>query len=99
MPILDTLKRYSVAILTALASILAAIFFLRRSSSTHEQSATSAGAAAAEHEEMADLALEQAKSEVKAAESLHVDAEQAATVREEKPVTEVVKRAKRGWKA
>jgi len=99
MPILDTLKRYSVAILTAVVSILAAIFFARRSSSTHEQSATSAGAAAAEHEEMADLALEQAQSEVKTAETHRVDAKQAAETREKKPVNEVVERAKKDWTA
>ena len=84
-------------ILGAVVAILGIILLTKRSGHGHQQSATRSAAGAEEHKEMADIALEQAKSEAKTAEQHHLDAEQAAVApAPDIPISEAVKRAKRG---
>jgi hypothetical protein len=82
---LAELQKFYKWILGIAVAILGIIFLTKRSGQGHEQSATRSAAGAEEHEAMADIALEAAKSEAKTAESHHLDAEQAATA--EEPIT------------
>ena len=96
---IEKLKQFGIWIGGAIVAILGVIFIAKRSGQGHEQNATRSGAGAAEHKEMAGIALEQAKSEAVTAETQHVVAEKAAETRETVSVSEVVKRAKKGWTA
>ena len=96
---IEKLKQFGIWIAGAAVAVLGVIFLSKRSGQGHEQNAIRSGAGAAEHKEMAAIALEQAQSEAKTAETQHLDAEKAAETRETIPVSEVVKRAKKGWTA
>src|SRR3990167_371810 len=96
---IEKLKQFAVWIAGAAVAVLGVIFLTKRSGQGYERNATRSGAGAAEHKEMAGIALEQAKSEAVIADSHHLDAEKAAETRETIPVTEAVKRAKKGWTA
>jgi len=96
---IEKLKQFGVWIAGAAVAVLGVIFLTKRSGQGHEQNATRSGAAAAEHKEMAAIALTEAQHEAETAETQHVVAEQAAEARETLPVSEVVKRAKKGWTA
>ena len=96
---IEKLKQFGVWIAGAAVAVLGVIFLTKRSGQGHEQNATRSGAGAAEHKEMADIALVEAQHEAETAKTQHVVAEQAAEARETLPVSEVVKRAKKGWTA
>ena len=96
---IERLKKFGIWIAGAAVAVLGVIFLTKRSGQGHEQNAIRSGAAAAEHKEMAGIVLEQAQSEAATAETQHVVAEKAAETRETVSVSEVVKRAKKGWTA
>jgi len=85
--------KYIVGIAVA---ILGIIFITKRSGQGHVESATRSAAGAAAHKEMADIALEQAKSEAKTAEQHHLDAQAAATAEPDITIRQAVKRVKQG---
>ena len=95
---IEKLKQFGIWIAGAAVAVLGVIFLTKRSGQGHEQNATRSGAVAAEHQEMAAIALEQAQSEAKTAETQHLDAVKAAETRETIPVTEAAKLAKKGWR-